>query len=272
MTTSDETDAAAPFYRHLMHMLQVHELPFLIGGAFGLAHFTGIRRPTKDLDLFVRQQDWPRLAELAQGLGYRAELAYPHWLGKVHDDTGFADVIFNSGNGLSPVDDAWFEHACDAQVFGLQVKLAPAEESLWTKAFIMERERYDGADVVHLLHARALHLDWDRLLRRFEPHWRVLLSHLVLFGFIYPGERTLVPRWLMDTLIERLDHETHNPAPTTTACAGTLLSREQYLPDVDQHGYEDPRLSSQSTMTPTDIKEWTTAIGAPSAAPEQDKA
>ena len=25
------------------------------------------------------------------------------------------------------------------------------EESLWQKAFIMERERYDGADVAHLL-------------------------------------------------------------------------------------------------------------------------
>ena len=53
----------------------------------------------------------------------------------------------------------------------------------------MERERYDGADIAHLLRARADQLAWRRLLRRFGPHWRVLLGHLVLFGFVYPGER-----------------------------------------------------------------------------------
>ena len=110
-------------------------------------------------------------------------------------------------------------------------------------------------------------MDWQRLLRRFDPHWRVLLSHLVLFGFVYPGERTLIPRWLMDDLMQRLSSETHEPPPPTVECAGTLLSREQYLPDVVQHGYEDPRLSGQSTMTPTDIAAWTDAINAPPAEP-----
>jgi hypothetical protein len=127
----------------------------------------------------------------------------------------------------------------------------------------MERERYDGADVAHLLHACALRIDWQRLLRRFEPHWRVLLSHLVLFGFIYPGERSLIPRWLMDALTERLRAETEAPPPQTVECGGTLLSREQYLPDVAHHGYDDPRLSPRSTMTPADVAQWTTAIHTP---------
>ncbi len=269
MASTDGIEGATPFYRHLLQTLQAHGVPFLIGGAFSFAHFTGIRRPTKDLDLFIRQRDWPELERLAHGLGYHAELAFSHWLGKVHDHSGFVDVIFNSGNGLSPVDDGWFDNACDALVLGVPVKLAPAEESLWTKAFIMERERYDGADVAHLLHACALRLDWQRLLARFEPHWRVLLSHLVLFGFIYPGERTLIPRWLMDELMQRLRTETHEPPPCTLQCAGTLLSREQYLPDVAQHGYEDPRLAGPGTMTPTDVAVWTDAIGAepPSATP-----
>ena len=261
--TTEGFEAAAPFYRHLLQTLQVHDVPFLIGGAFGFAHFTGIRRPTKDLDIFIRQRHWDTLARLAQELGYRAELTFSHWLGKVHDHSGFVDVIFNSGNGLSPVDDGWFEHACDAQVFDLPVKLAPVEECLWTKAFIMERERYDGADVAHLLHACALHMDWQRLLERFEPHWRVLLSHLVLFGFIYPAERSLIPRWLMDELTARLRAETHDPPPQTGLCAGTLLSREQYLPDVAQRGYDDPRLAPHSTMTPSDVAMWTTAIESP---------
>jgi hypothetical protein len=272
MAKTEEFEAAAPFYRHLLQTLQAHEVPFLVGGAFGFAHFTGIRRPTKDLDIFIRQRDWPALERLAQGLGYRAELAFAHWLGKVYDHGGYVDVIFNSGNGLSPVDDAWFAHAIDAQLFDLPVKLAPVEESLWTKAFIMERERYDGADVAHLLHACATRIDWQRLQQRFEPHWRVLLSHLVLFGFIYPGERALIPRWLMDELTQRLHDETHQAPPQTELCAGTLLSREQYLPDVAQYGYDDPRLAPESKMTPADVEVWTTAIEpAPSRRPRRKK-
>jgi len=263
-----DTGDARSFYVRLLKMLQQHRLPFLIGGAYGLAHFTGIRRPTKDLDIFVRQGDWGRLAQIADAAGHRAELAYPHWLGKIHGDSGYVDVIFNSGNGISPVDDSWFEHAPDAQVLGLAVKLVPVEEKIWSKAFIMERERYDGADVAHLIHACALRMDWARLLQRFDPHWRVLLSHLVLFGFIYPGERSLVPRWLMDNLIERLRVETHTAPEPTEHCAGTLLSREQYLPDVAHKGYQDVRLGPQSTMTTDDVADWTAAIGPSPPAPE----
>ncbi len=58
---------------------------------------------------------------------------------------------------------------------------------IWSKAFIMERERYDGADIAHLILACGRDLDWRRLLGRFGRRWRVLLSHLVLFGFVYPG-------------------------------------------------------------------------------------
>ena len=153
-------------------------------------------------------------------------------------------------------------------MLGLAVKVVPVEEKIWTKAFIMERERYDGADVAHLIHACAPRMDWARLLQRFGPHWRVLLSHLVLFGFIYPSDRSLVPQWLMDELTERLRVETRSVPPRGGHCAGTLLSREQYLPDVAHKGYEDVRLGPHSTMTHDDVAEWTAAIDAPTPAPE----
>ena len=270
MMDNCETGEARSFYVQLLQALQRHRLPFLIGGAYALAHFTGIRRPTKDLDIFVRQSDWDRLAQIATDAGHRVELAYPHWLGKIHGECGFVDVIFNSGNGISPVDDSWFKSAPDAQVLGLAVKVVPVEEKIWTKAFIMERERYDGADVAHLIHACAPSMDWSRLLQRFGPHWRVLLSHLVLFGFIYPCDRSRVPQWLLDELTERLRLETHSEPPRSGHCAGTLLSREQYLPDLAHKGVEDVRLGPQSTMTHDDVAEWTAAIGAPTPPDEPD--
>lgn len=250
-------DPADTLYRPLMAALAAAGVPYLVGGTHGFTHFTGIQRPTKDLDLFVREADWPRLAAVAAAAGWRTELAHAHWLGKVIGPGGFVDVIFSSGNGLSPVDDEWFAHAPAATVLGHPVALVPAEESLWTKAFIMERERYDGADVAHLLQTCAPALDWARLLRRFGAHWRVLLAHLVLFGFVWPGERTRVPGWVLDELLARL-HAERGPAPADAArCQGTLLSREQYLPDVAERGYADVRIAPEGPLTPEQVADWT---------------
>jgi predicted nucleotidyltransferase len=256
--SSAEQDANTAFYRQVLHTLADAGVPFLVGGAFAFAAFTGIERLTKDLDLFIRRADFERIDELMRGLGWRAELTYPHWLAKVYAGDAFIDLIFNSGNGILPVDNEWFAHAPDGVVFGMPVKIAPAEETLASKAFIMERERFDGADVAHLLHARAETLDWPRLARRFGPHWRVLLAHLVLFGFIYPADRARVPAWLMDGLLARLREEMSQPAPATNVCAGTLLSREQYLPDLEQ-GLKDARVVC-GTMTEQNVSEWTEAI------------
>lgn len=263
----DELDPQSKaFYGRVLTLLNDEGIPFLIGGAFAFAHYTGIERNTKDLDLFIRREDYERIEAVMREQGYVAELTYPHWLAKVFDGEAFIDLIFNSGNGVSPVDDEWFRHADPGEVLGVPVQICPAEETLWSKAFIMERERYDGADVAHMLRERGDQLDWPRLLRRFDDNWRVLLSHLVLFGFIYPGERSRVPATVMGRLLERLRRETHQEPPETEVCAGTLLSREQYLHDTEQQGYVDVRLTDASTMTEEDVAQWTEAIPSRQAA------
>lgn len=256
-----ETDPdTAAFYSRVLALLNEANIPFLVGGAYAFASFTGITRNTKDLDLFIRRCDYEAVEQAVRSAGYRTDMAFPHWLAKVHHGDAFVDLIFNSGNGMGPVDEEWFRHAVDAEVMGQPVKLAPVEESLWSKSFIMERERFDGADVAHLLHACAAHLDWPRLLQRFGPNWRVLMSHLVLFGFIYPAERRRVPEWVMENLMQRLRDEAQESPPPYRVCQGTLLSREQYLPDVEREGLHDGRLTPCSTMTPQDVADWTAAI------------
>ena len=148
-------------------------------------------------------------------------------------------------------------------MLGVPVRIANLEDGLVSKAFIMERERYDGADIAHLMQANAEQLDWAGLLERFGAHWRVLLVHLTLFGYIDPGERHRVPRWLMETLLGRLTAELRQPpALDVHVCAGTLLSRSQDLHDVEQLGFVDGRLTPASTMTPEDVAVWTDAIPA----------
>ncbi|MDQ3811736.1 MAG: hypothetical protein M3336_15755, partial [Chloroflexota bacterium] len=121
-------------------------------------------------------------------------------------------------------------------------------------------ERFDGADVAHLLLARAEVLDWQRLLRRFGSHWRVLLSHLVLFGYIYPSERDRIPGWVMQDLLRRLSDSLSAPPPSERVCRGTVLSRQQYLIDVERWGYRDVRTRPENPMTPAQIAAWTAGI------------
>ena len=261
----DEVDPrVADFYRRTLRALASAGIPFLVGGTFAQACYTGIRRPTKDLDLFIRREDYERIAQLLlQKYGWRAEMRHPHWLAKVHDGREFIDLIFNSGNGLFPVDERWFRGNCSAEVLGVPVLVANAEDCVLSKAFIMERERFDGGDIAHLMLACAERLDWAGLLERFGVHWRVLMAHVTLFGYIYPGERHRIPAWLVARLIGRLADEMREaPHPEDHVCAGTLLSREQYLPDVRQMGYVDMRLTPASGMTQEDVAAWTEDIQA----------
>jgi hypothetical protein len=260
-----QLDSALPpetraFYRDVMGVLQKAGVPFLVGGAYALHRYTGIERHTKDLDIFVRPADSRAALDALAAAGCRTELTFPHWLGKAYRDGEFIDIIFSSGNAVAAVDDQWFEHAVTGEVLGMPARLVPAEEMIWQKSFVQERERYDGADIAHLLRAAGRHLDWPRLLSRFGPHWRLLLSQLVLFGFVYPSERDRVPAWVMNDLVVRLQAEVAAPPPEERVCQGALLSREQYLIDLERWGYADPRERPQGNMTPGDIDRWTRAI------------
>jgi len=255
LSTPDERDT----YRRVLDVLHDGGVELLVGGAYAFTRYTGIERSTKDFDIFVRSTEIDRALDTLAAAGFRTELTFPHWLGKAFWGDTFVDVIFNSGNGVTPIDDEWFTHAPSAEVLGTTVKLMPAEEMLWSKSFVMERERYDGADVIHLIRAGAATLDWDRLVRRYGDRWRVLFTNLVLFGFIYPGERTRLPRGLMEGMIARLQSELES-APPEKVCNGTVVSRQQYLIDVQEWGYADGRIPPHGNMTAEQVAHWTAAI------------
>ena len=246
-------------YASALRALSEAGVPFLVGGAFALRHFCPVERPTKDLDLFVLERDVGPALEALAGRGFATSVPFPHWLAKAKWGADFVDVIFNSGNGLTPVDDAWFRHAEPSSLLGCEVWVCPPEEMIWSKAYVMERERFDGADVAHLLRARAGRLDWGRLLRRFADHATVLLSHLLLFRFVYPDHSRAVPDRLLEELFARARREGRGCPDDDRLCRGTLLSREQYLQDVAA-GYRDGRLPPTGRRSPEEIAVWTNEI------------
>jgi aminoglycoside-2''-adenylyltransferase len=247
-----ELDQVRPFYCRALGALRDSGIPFLIGGAYALGVHTGIHRETKDLDIFTVPRAASKILELFSDLGYASKLVARHWLGKVMWQDAVIDIIFGFRNGVSQVADGWFDHARDASLFEMPVRVLAAEEMIWSKAFVMERERYDGADIVHLIRGRT-DMDWRRLLDLFGSYWPLLLNYLVLFGFVYPAERSKIPDWLVRELTERWRRP--DPGANSDLCQGTLLSHLQYVHDIRIFGLADARLLPIGNLTEQGINE-----------------
>jgi hypothetical protein len=250
------TPEARNFYCQVLEKLNEEGVPYLLGGAYALGKYTGISRHTKDLDIFAHERDREGLFRILTDMKFHVDPYFSHWLGKAVHGEDCVDVVFGAANGIATVDDLWFQHAVKARWEGIPVLLCPPEETIWSKGFVMDRYRYDGADIAHLIRAWD-RLDWKRLLWRFEEHWQVLLNHLILFTFVYPGERSRVPQWLMDELVRRLIQQTSQAAHSEKLCCGVLLDGRQYQIDLDLWGYHDPRLRPQGSLSRQEVKNWT---------------
>jgi hypothetical protein len=260
-TLDDPGKDTNTFYRRTLHVLSDARVPFLVGGSHAYLQYTGIVRNTKDFDLFIRRGSLDRALDALKDAGYRTEISFPHWLAKAHQGGDHVDLVFASGNGLCLVDDDWFKHATEADVLGMPVKIAPIEELLWQKSFVMERERFDGADVMHLLYHCAEKIDWDRLLARYDRYWPLLLTYLTMFTFVYPSERHRVPVGVFEELAKRLQSQlAAGQNGDARVCQGTLVSRGQYMVDIGQYGFADARLKPLGRMSPEDAIYWTWAI------------
>jgi hypothetical protein len=237
--TFDPPPEAAEFYAESLAHLVESGIPFMLSGTYALGCHTGIMRPTKDLDVFCKPGDAPRILAYFKALGHRVEFEDERWIGKVWRDGNFFDVIYNISSASLPVTEEWFRDVSHAEVYGTTVRITPPTEFILSKVFIQDRYRYDGADVAHIILRQHEHIDWQRLLDAMELHWEVLLIHLLNFRFIYPTERHCIPLWLFEELLGRLQTRAELPVPNLRVCRGRLLSPRDYLVDITEWGFAD---------------------------------
>ena len=227
------------FVAEALAELDRSKIPFLIAGTFAVSAYTGISRQTKDLDVFCKPGDYTRILNHFQALGYTIEIEDDRWLGKVFKGRMFFDVIFSSPNGTMLVNDAWFANARRVKIGACPCSIVSPTELVWSKAFIQSHDRYDGADVAHLILRAHDRIDWARLLGYMDAHWEVLLIHILNFRWIYPSERNCVPLWLIDELLSRVAAQRDLPVPQTRICRGRMYSRPDYEIDVKEWGFAD---------------------------------
>lgn len=225
-------------YRAAVECLSQASIPFAIGGAFALHQHTGIWRDTKDLDIFLEAEQVPEALQKLRERGFRTEIRDPVWLAKAFCGDYFVDLITALGNAALIVNRSWMEGSRSYEFFRIPCRVLGAEEIIASKIFVTRRERFDLADVAHLIRAGGQRLDWARLRQLMSGHEELLLWSLVFFAYVYPAHVDLIPRGLWQQLIDHLNSHLRHPQPDAPF-RGTLIDPLMFAIDVAEWGERD---------------------------------
>jgi len=224
--------------REVLVALEQQRIPFAVAGAYALLQHTGICRTTKDLDLFLASENWMATLKYLEGRGFHCEVCDPVWLAKVRRDDYFVDLITGMSNAAFSVDESWIRHAEPASVLGIPTRVLAPEELLVSKLFVTRRERFDGADIVHIIYGTTGNLDWGRILHHAGDHWEILLWALVLFRYVYPAQTHYVPAVLWQDLLDRFRKLVLEP-DGQGKFRGSLIDDNMFAIDVNDWGLEN---------------------------------
>jgi predicted nucleotidyltransferase len=225
-------------FREVIQLLDRKRVPFVISGAFALHEHTGIWRDTKDLDLFLPAQEVVRALKVLEEDEFETEITDPVWLAKARRDGFFVDMITGMSNGVIRVDYSWIRRASRSQIFGLSVRVLAPEELIASKIFVTRRERFDGADIAHVVYGTRGKFDWARLMKLIGEHWQMLLWSLVLYHYIYPAHSDYVPREIWEELLNRFKVELAHPNKDIEF-RGSLIDDKMFAIDVKEWGKRD---------------------------------
>jgi len=169
-----------------------------------------------------------------QEAGFELEVSDPVWLAKVHQGENFVDLITGMSNGVITVDNRWIERAQRAEVCGVDSQVLAPEEMIASKLFVTRRERFDGADIAHIIHGTHGKLDWERVLQLAGEHWEVVLWALLLFRYVYPEQQNYVPQSVWRNLIDRFENVLQSGAGSEFR--GSLIDDVMFSIDVEEWG------------------------------------
>ncbi len=192
-------------YRSAIEVVRGAGIPFMLGGGFALATFTGRWRDTKDIDFYIHPADRDRTVAALSAAGfedYFSRLPYDRkWIYRSTKQDVIVDIIWSMANQRAQVDPVWFERAESVMLRDQQVLVLPREEFMWCKLYILQRDHCDWTDLFNLVYAAGAEIDWDHLLDRLgEQDTPLLKAMLTVYGWLCPREILNVPEFLWQRL------------------------------------------------------------------------
>lgn len=165
-------------------------LEILVGGAVGLAAYMPLLRRTKDVDFYVLPSDRETVISLLAEAGFGDlydRLPYDRgWIYRSVRDDVIVDVIWCFANKHAVVDRDWFTYCHEVKHGDGVLRVVAPEELIWSKLFVLQRERCDWPDLLNLLYYTGPTLNWERLRSRLGPDSPLLDALLAVFSWMCP--------------------------------------------------------------------------------------
>lgn len=225
-------DAEWSVYRRVIQEARAAGIHFAFGGAFATAVYTGELRNTKDFDIYILPEDREAMFGAISRAGLRDlfdSLPYDRsWIYRASQDEVIVDAIWVMANQRAPVDLWWLTHGPQVTIRGEQLRAIPIEELIWSKLYVLQRDRSDWGDVLRLIYARADAIAWDRLLFRLAEDTPLLTGTLAVFGWLAPHRAQRIP----DSIWGRVGLRPPEPAPDPelTRTRADLLDSRPWFP------------------------------------------
>src|SRR5437868_3435806 len=144
-------------YQSAIRQAQARGLIFALGGAFAVGVYTGHWRDTRDLDIYVLPEDREKMIAALSEIGFAdlhpVEPYDRNWIYRACRDDIIVDTIWAMANQRAHVDELWLTRGPEVRLNGEPVRTVGAEEMLWDKVYILQRDRCDWPDVLNLVYA-----------------------------------------------------------------------------------------------------------------------
>jgi Nucleotidyl transferase of unknown function (DUF2204) len=223
-------------YKTVIARARFRGLHFAVGGGFATMTYTGQWRDTKDIDLVIMERDKDEMISILADCGladYYDQQPYErHWIYRSYKDGIIVDVIWAMANRRAVVDEGWL-HGPEVEVDGERFRLVPAEETLWSKLYVLQRDRCDWPDGLSLMYSMRADLDWRRLLERVDEDAPLLSALLSVFGWLCPDRARELPSWVWNELGAR-KAQSHGHLKPEANRAPLLDSRPWLTPNEDE--------------------------------------
>jgi hypothetical protein len=191
-------------YKCVLDRAAHKKIPFALGGGLAIGVYTGKGRYTKDLDLYVLPQHREEAIKMVTECGmadYFDTKPYDReWIYRAYKDDAIVDSIWAMANKRAMVDEGWLDRGPLIQMFDQEFRVIPPEELIWSKLYVLQRDRCDWPDILNLICATGSDLDWNHLIRRVAEDLPLIKGLVSVFSWISPERAALLPSWIWQKL------------------------------------------------------------------------
>ena len=221
-------------YQRVMQEARLLGVTFAFGGAFATAVYTGELRNTKDFDFYVLPSERETMIEATRRAGlidHFERLQYDRsWIYRASDGDVLVDIIWTMANQRADVDASWLSKGPLVEIRGEPIRAIPIEELIWSKVYVLQRERTDWGDVLNLIAAQAASIDWDHLLSRLGDDTPLLAAVLGVFAWLTPSRAQAIPVTVWQQLGLRAPQAGPENHADTRSRAALMDSRPWFRP------------------------------------------